>query len=309
MSDLFDMGSYRETIDALRYTPFKLMQAGALALTLMVLNVAPSSGLFQSRVLDIRDRWKHFHLPEDILRSYGEMHRTFYRLRGGKLSREQEQGQHKMWATTACESFLFELYFNPYSRTSRGVDGEKSALESYAECLQLAARIYAAEVASTRATLSEDSGHALAQSWLVADKLVEEFHKGLLDEWPGSTYEINSKFIGSLLDERNLPVVMPGTSWQLAMEWEEGGGGSSADDEQRLLVKENSSICLWSARWCPFRPQVSGKIVREKNASLWQDQAACLSQAQKHWQACGGATEAGKIKNYGCGASISNFTY
>ena len=90
---------------------------------------------------------------------------------------------------------------------------------------------------------------------------------------------------------------MPGTSWQLAMEWEAGGGGSSADDEQRLLVKENSSICLWSARWCPFRPQVSGKIVHEKNASLWHDQAACLSQAQKHWEACGGATEAGKIKN------------
>ena len=88
------------------------MQASALALSLLVLNMASSSGLFQSHVLDIHDRWEHFHLPEDILRSYGEMHRTFYRLRGGKLSREQEQGQHKMWATTACESFLFELYFN-----------------------------------------------------------------------------------------------------------------------------------------------------------------------------------------------------
>ena len=272
------------------------MQAIAFALSLL-LDVALSSGLFQSRVLDIRDRWKHFHLPEDILRSYGEMHRTFYRLRGGELSREQQQGQHKMWATTACESFLFELYFNPYSRKSWGVEGEKSALESYAECLQLAARIYAAEIASTKKTLSEESAHALAQSWLVADKLVEEFHKDLLDAWPGSTYEINSKFIGSLLDEENLPVLMPGTSWQLAMEWEAGGGGSSADDEQRLLVKENSSICLWSARWCPFRPQVSGKIVREKNASLWRDQAACLSQAQKHWEACGGATEAGKFKD------------
>ena len=95
-------------------------------------------------------------LPEDILRAYGEIHKTFYRLRGAPLSREQELAQHKMWASTACDLHLHALVFTGY--------WEPHDLESYDDCLRRTARIYAAVLPSTRTPLSEVAASELAQA-------------------------------------------------------------------------------------------------------------------------------------------------
>ena len=95
-------------------------------------------------------------VPEDILRAYGEIHKTFYQLRGAPLSREQELAQHKMWASTACDLHLHALVFTGY--------WEPHALESYDDCLRRTARIYTAVLPSTRTPLSEDASSELAQA-------------------------------------------------------------------------------------------------------------------------------------------------
>ena len=128
---------------AFTQTHVRLSNCGIQVRSLMNISSDPSGDLLQV-------------VPEDILRAYGEIHKTFYRLRGAPLSREQEQAQHKMWASTACDVHLHARVFTGY--------WEPHALESYDDCLLRTARIYAAVFPSTRTPLSEGAASDLAQA-------------------------------------------------------------------------------------------------------------------------------------------------
>jgi hypothetical protein len=81
--------------------------------------------------------------PEDVMRAFGEVHKTLFRAHGASSSREQgqrhESENRNTWAAIVCDVYQFDLVFRTNSATSSSQREELAALD---ECLEIAERVY-----------------------------------------------------------------------------------------------------------------------------------------------------------------------
>lgn len=213
---------------------------------------------------------------EDVLRAFGEEHKTQYRLSDTPLSRK---GQQEIWAAIVCELYQFDLLY-----VSNIVESSDATIQ-LDQCLELAAQIYVA-VLGRGGSESTPSWGALA--------VIAESRELLKAEWTGTTFDVDSHFRTRIrLACKQQPVFkVPGTSWVV----DTRGAQWIDQEEEELILKHCLPVCLFTTRWCPMHPEVSGKIVQNtlglRNITHHQHHDWCLAQADKYWRWCGELDEA-----------------
>jgi hypothetical protein len=224
--------------------------------------------------------------PEDVMRAFGEVHKTLFRANGATSTQGEGQGREiekgSTWASIVCDLYQFELVFRNQRHTPDIAAEEFAALD---ECLEIAEGAYVA-------VLGGGVDGAVRAASRGAHNVVAESIHALLDGWAGCAFKVDSSFrLGGAPGCRQQ---LPGTSWEIETR---GIHGYEHDDREQpwptLLP-----ICLFTTRWCPMHPEVSSQLVWEKKSRLerstthHQQQVLCLARAETYWRWCGEVAEA-----------------
>jgi len=226
-------------------------------------------------------------VPEDVVRAFGEVHKTLFRAHGASSTQREGQGQEidkrSTWASIVCDVYQFELVFRTaakFARHSRDI-GAEAALD---ECIEIAEGAYVA-------VLGEGVDGALGAASRGANAVAESID-AMLDEWAGCAFAVDSSF--RLGVAPGCRPQAPGTSWEIETR---GIHGYEHDDREQFWPTL-LPLCLFTTRWCPMHPEVSSQLVWEKKSRLernmtqHQQQVLCLARAETYWRWCGEVGEA-----------------